>query len=72
MVIYRTLKVAVYCLSPLIVIYLPLRTMVLTIISDGRSRSTRRTEELVTLALTVFCIVLCICEFKLPSGAGAG
>jgi hypothetical protein len=46
--------------------------MVLTSISNGRSRSTRRTEELVTLALTVFCIVLCICEFQLPSGAGAG
>ena len=46
--------------------------MVSTSISNGRSRSTRRTEGLVTLARTVFSIVLCICEFKLPSGAGAG
>ena len=46
--------------------------MVSTSISNGRSRSTQRTEELVTLVRTVFCIVLCIDEFKLPSEAGAG
>jgi hypothetical protein len=46
--------------------------MVSTSISDGRSRSTQKTEEFVTLARNVFCIEICICEFKLPSGAGAG